>query len=440
MVRPSIHFAPEKNWMNDPNGTVYKDGTFHLFYQYNPSGSEWGNIRWAHATSKDLLDWKRCGVKLAPDPSIGERYCFSGCSVKTPKGFKCFYTSIGYEPDAVKNHARQVICDADGDFNAISRNGHTITQSVHGFPVSEWRDPFVFRYRGRVYMVLAGVAEGKSSILLYAAADEELNDWSYVAPFFSIPAEADILECPNVAVFGDRLLLIYSLIKENLVKYACGTFDGTCFRVQTQGTLDYGVNCFYATNLSEGSGGETILYAWEKESLVNAASPDGAYSGCLAIPRVLRLNGDRPEQFFISGLYSLFCRALPVEREGEHVRVPQAADRTMLSFTLVGDGQIDILKNDAECVTLAFAGEKLTVRRSSLMPNADERTLTADVPSGVKDVRIVSDGTITELLVNNRTSVSFRFYNQRPIACAFEAQGAKIEAISAHELNAPKIG
>ena len=57
--KPVYHFAPEKNWMNDPNGTLYRDGVYYLSYQYNPSGSDWGDIQWAHATSTDLINWKR---------------------------------------------------------------------------------------------------------------------------------------------------------------------------------------------------------------------------------------------------------------------------------------------------------------------------------------------------------------------------------------------
>lgn len=81
--RPVFHFAPEKNWMNDPNGTLYRDGIYHLFYQYNPRGAEWGNICWAHAVSADLVNWERKGVALSPETQNGERWCFSGCAVET---------------------------------------------------------------------------------------------------------------------------------------------------------------------------------------------------------------------------------------------------------------------------------------------------------------------------------------------------------------------
>ncbi|MGY0034744.1 glycoside hydrolase family 32 protein [Pedobacter sp. NJ-S-72] len=76
--RPQIHFSPEAHWMNDPNGMVYYNGKYHLFYQYYPGGNEWGPMHWAHATSIDLVHWKRLPVALYPD-NLG--YIFSGSAV-----------------------------------------------------------------------------------------------------------------------------------------------------------------------------------------------------------------------------------------------------------------------------------------------------------------------------------------------------------------------
>ena len=76
--RPQIHFTPAKNWMNDPNGMVFVDGIYHLFYQYNPQGNDWGNMSWGHATSTDLIHWKEQAVALTRD-ELGD--IFSGSAV-----------------------------------------------------------------------------------------------------------------------------------------------------------------------------------------------------------------------------------------------------------------------------------------------------------------------------------------------------------------------
>ena len=78
MHRPQIHFSPQANWMNDPNGLIYSTGTYHLFFQYYPNDIVWGPMHWGHATSKDLVHWEEQDIALYPDP-LG--YIFSGSAV-----------------------------------------------------------------------------------------------------------------------------------------------------------------------------------------------------------------------------------------------------------------------------------------------------------------------------------------------------------------------
>jgi sucrose-6-phosphate hydrolase SacC (GH32 family) len=64
LYRPQYHFSPAQNWMNDPSGLVYHNGVYHMYYQYNPSGTTWGDMSWGHATSTDLTRWKQQPIAL----------------------------------------------------------------------------------------------------------------------------------------------------------------------------------------------------------------------------------------------------------------------------------------------------------------------------------------------------------------------------------------
>src|ERR1700744_5635061 len=85
--RPQIHFSPLQHWMNDPNGMVHENGTYHLFYQYYPGGNVWGPMHWGHATSTDMIRWKDQPIALYPD-SLG--YIFSGSAVVDTKNTSRF--------------------------------------------------------------------------------------------------------------------------------------------------------------------------------------------------------------------------------------------------------------------------------------------------------------------------------------------------------------
>ena len=395
-MRPQYHFAPARNWMNDPNGTYFDGKTYHLFYQYNPEGPDWGNICWAYASSKDLVNWTRRGVRLAPDPASGERYCFSGCCFAVKDKIKIFYTSIGFEDRAAAEHAKQIVCDAEPDFSHIARKAQ-ITSEIHPFRVREWRDPFVFSFRQNVYLLLSGTRDKRGCILLYRAQDESLNRWDFSGELFAV--EGDILECPNAAIFGDTMLLLYSSMRGGRVRYACGIFDGKTLSVREEGDTDFGTNAFYASNLSASADGQTVLYGWLREDLCGRSSPDGSYSGCLALPRTVCLDGFTPKFIPIGALRTL---------EGASCSPDSIPERARIRLSVTQGSKFSLQTNGKEGIFACVTEDILQVQRQSAFPEANNAPLF--LPLGnAKDLDILLDGSAVEIFAQGR-ALSFRYY------------------------------
>ena len=229
--RPTYHFSPLYGWMNDPNGMVYKDGEYHLFYQYNPYGSKWGNMNWGHAISKDLVNWEHRPVAIAPD-AFGT--IFSGSAVID------HHNTAGFGAGAIvaiytQNSDRQVQSIAYS-----TDNGRTFTKYENN-PVlvseaRDFRDPKVFWYEGtkRWIMVLAVGQE------MQFFSSPNLKDWTFESSFGKgHGAHGNVWECPDLfelPVEGTnekRWVLLCSLgdgpFGDSATQYFVGSFNGKEF-------------------------------------------------------------------------------------------------------------------------------------------------------------------------------------------------------------------
>jgi fructan beta-fructosidase len=168
--RPVVHFTPAQNWMNDPNGPVYADGQYHLYYQYNPFGNLWGNIGWGHAVSSDLVEWEELPMALAADPpdmafsgsAVVDRDDTSGLCEGAADCLVAAYTGLVVDPATAITEQDQRI--------AVSRDGGASFQPYDGNPVIDldlvdFRDPNVFWHEptGRWILAVALPIERRSS-------------------------------------------------------------------------------------------------------------------------------------------------------------------------------------------------------------------------------------------------------------------------------------
>jgi fructan beta-fructosidase len=249
--RPQYHFTSQRGWLNDPNGLVYSDGEYHLFYQHNPYGWNWGNMHWGHAVSTDLLHWNELGEALYPQ-RFGD-WCFSGSAVvdaRNTSGFKAgsvdvlvaFYTSTGRGECVVYSNDR----------------GRTWTE-YEGNPVVKHtgRDPKVIWHAPTRRWVMAVYTESNGrQIAFHSSAD--LKEWrleSRIDGFFECP---DLFELP---VDGDANTTRWVLYAAD-GRYVLGHFDGREFHADSDKLQLWHGNFYAAQTWSDAPDGRRIQIGW----------------------------------------------------------------------------------------------------------------------------------------------------------------------------------
>ncbi|MCY1151662.1 MAG: glycoside hydrolase family 32 protein [Sphaerochaetaceae bacterium] len=289
-IYPHFHFRPKNNWLNDPNGTIYHNGYYHIFYQYNPTSDCWGNLHWGHARTKDFINYEVIPNNLYPQKDLGETDCFSGCiALNKDKVPVALYTSVALEDDNIANVQKAVFFD-DNIINFEEKRIDALTIDMKDLPPirNDWRDPYVFCADNRYFLVL-GAAIGdlqNPSVLLFESEDGSLTNWKYVKEIIAFKPVIELFECPNFFKLGDKWVLVGSPYKE--VEYYLGTFDTNTldFVVEKKGLIDHCAQ-YYATNTILDDKNRTILFAFER-----GFSKNQGWNNVISIPREISLDED----------------------------------------------------------------------------------------------------------------------------------------------------
>lgn len=292
---PTYHFTAPYGWINDPNGMVYQDGEYHLFYQYNPYGSMWGNMHWGHAVSTDLVNWKHLPVALAPY-ELGT--VFSGSAVidsNNMAGFGAnamvaFYTSAG------DKQTQSIAYSLDGGrtFEKYAKNPVLTSLNKRDF-----RDPKVFRYGDKWVMILAAGEEME----IFSSTD--LKEWVLESKFGADQgAHGGVWECPDLfelPVEGNpeetKWVLICNLNPGGIhggsaTQYFIGHFDGKTFTNESQPSevkwMDWGKD-HYATVTWSDVPERRIAMGWMSNWLYANIVPTLYFRNAMTLPRELSL-------------------------------------------------------------------------------------------------------------------------------------------------------
>ena len=252
--RPQFHFTPAIHWMNDPNGLVYFNGEYHLFYQFNPFGNRWGHMSWGHAVSKDLLHWQHLPVAL---PEEKDTMIFSGTCVVDSLNSAGFATKPGQVP-LIAIYTAHIENVSQSQHLAYSLDEGRTWLKYNKNPVldiasKEFRDPQVFWFRPQKKWVMSVVMATDKKIRFYSSPD--LKQWTLMSEFGPAGDVSGIWECPDLFEVPaenqpgkTKWVLMHS--PAPYMQYFVGEFDGHSFKNESPSAKifrpDYGPDYYAA--------------------------------------------------------------------------------------------------------------------------------------------------------------------------------------------------
>jgi len=300
--RPQFHFTPEKNWMNDPNGMVFYEGEWHLFYQYNTHGNTWGHMSWGHAVSRDLVHWEHLPLALAEENDV---MIFSGSAVvdwKNTSGFGkdgkpplvAIYTGH-YTKKPLQNQHVAYSNDRGRTWTKFSGN------PVLDVKMADFRDPKVFWHEPTSRWVMTVALARESKVHFYASPD--LKQWKYVGEFGGVGAMGGLWECPDLFPLaieggGTKWVLIVNINPGGPAggsgcQYFVGEFDGARFQADNPATLwaDHGADFYAGVSWSDvpKSDGRRVWLGWISNWDYAGKVPTHPWRSAMSVPRELTL-------------------------------------------------------------------------------------------------------------------------------------------------------
>ena len=402
--RPVYHHTPLYGWMNDANGLVYKDGEYHLYFQYNPYGSKWGNMHWGHSVSKDLVHWEHLAPAIARD-TLG--HIFSGSSIvdqENVAGYGAGNILAFYTSASDKNGQIQCL--------AFSKdNGRTFTKYEKN-PIlcpadglRDFRDPKVFRYEPEDKWVM--IVSADKEMRFYDS--KNLKDWNYMSSFGEgYGVQPCQFECPDMVelpVDGDLNRKKWALIvnvnpgcyfRGSATQYFTGNFDGTKFSCDSQPNvtkwLDWGKD-HYATVCFSNTGERTIAVPWMSNWQYCNIVPTKQFRSANALPRELSLYTQDGE---------IYLSAVPVPE----IKTLRKEKKEIPAFTVANDYHIDSLLADNDgAYELAL---EITVGEAEIMGFNlfNDKGEKVDIYFNLPEKRLVMDRTKSGIVDFGKKSVS----------------------------------
>lgn len=439
--RPHFHFTPAQNWMNDPNGMVFHDGEWHLFYQYNPFGDQWGHMSWGHAVSRDLLNWDHLPVALKEENGI---MIFSGSAVVDEKNTSGFGKNGAAPMVAIYTaHTSENQSQAIAYSNDRGRTWTKYEQNpVIDIGKKDFRDPKVIWHEPTQLWIMTIALPTERKIQFYASRN--LKNWELLDEFGPAGSITGIWECPDLfplPIEGEsgksKWVLIVS-VPDGAPgggcggQYFIGNFDGRTFTADPESPasaplwLDYGPDFYAAVTWSQvpREDGRRILLGWMSNWQYANDVPTKPWRNTMSLPRELTLHshpgGYRIHQKPIREFGKPADNAKTfdggtINEANAWLRKESISGNSLdLSFSTTPDQSlvIDVLSDEQgehfTRITLDPSQQKLSLdrTRSGIQSFNDRfpRKVEAPLPSpasGKRDFRIIVDACSVEIFTGN---------------------------------------
>lgn len=353
------HFKPKKGWINDPNGLIYFQGYYHIFYQHAPDFERpWQQpMHWGHARTRDFLTWEELPVALYPDEEYDNNGCWSGTAIEKDGRLYLFYASVHTPAGSTEKIQTVSVAWSENGIHFEKYSGNPVIDHYPAEGGPDFRDPAVCCIDGVYYCVMAtgNPADRAARLLLYRSAD--LLHWTYQGVMCQWEA-CRYAECPSIMPVGEECLLTVSvcpLEKPHYFWVMYGRFRDGVFHVEQTAEVDKGPDQ-YAGQVFTDHRGRQLLMSWMPGWWYRGYAEKDV--GCLSVPRELkRVNGK-------------IC-AYPVE-EVQHLLTDSdpAVERTAEGFVIRRTGRSPVV----------YTGE-------------------------VRELKILRDGFILEVFVNGGEEV-----------------------------------
>ena len=419
--RPQYHHSPAYGWMNDPNGMFYKDGEFHLYYQFNPYGSQWENMTWGHSTTKDLIHWEAQPIAIEPD-AIGS--IFSGSCVvdkNNTSGFGkgtivAFYTSAG-------QHQTQSMAYSTDNGKTFKKyeNNPILTSDIPDF-----RDPKVF-WNPEIQKWNLILAAGQE-MRIYSSPN--LKDWTYESSFGKEYGNHDgVWECPDLMKLQVRgtdkqkWMLICNInpggpFGGSATQYFVGEFDGHKFTCDTKPEvtkwMDYGKDHYATVTFDNAPDGRKIAIAWMSNWQYANQVPTKQFRSANSIARDL-------------GLYEYqgdtYCSVIPSKENlalrGKTVKKPTQACEIVVDMKSATE--IVLWNTKGEQVVMSYDGAKhlFKMDRTKTGDNSFSEAFPAETCAptygDIKQLRIFIDNSSIEAIdADGKMAMSYLVFQSEP--------------------------